>query len=61
MNEETNTVEVVEDVQEVTAEPQVNPEPQEDKKYNDAEVDAIIAKSLPSGTKISSQASPDFY
>ena len=44
MNEETNTVEVVEDVQEVTAEPQVNPEPQEDKKYTDAEVDAIIAK-----------------
>ena len=44
MNEETNTVEVVEEVQEVAAEPQVNPEPQEDKKYTDAEVDALIAK-----------------
>lgn len=43
MNEETQTVEVeTVEVQEVPAEP--TPQPQDEKKYTDAEVDAIIDK-----------------
>ena len=41
MNEETQTVETVEE-QKVSAEPA--PQPQDEKKYTDAEVDAIIDK-----------------
>lgn len=43
MNEETQTVETVE-VQEVPAEPTIETQPQDEKKYTDAEVDAIIDK-----------------
>ena len=43
MNEETQTVETVE-VQEVPAEPTIEKQPQDEKKYTDAEVDAIIDK-----------------
>ena len=43
MNEETQTVETVE-VQEVPAEPTIEKHPQDEKKYTDAEVDAIIDK-----------------
>ena len=43
MNEETQTVETVE-VQEVPAEPTIDKQPQDEKKYTDAEVDAIIDK-----------------
>ena len=43
MNEETQTVEVeTVEVQEVPAEP--TPQPQDEKKYTDAEVDEIINK-----------------
>ena len=45
MNEETQTVEVVEDDKKVAAEPeQVETDQQDEKKYTDAEVDAIIDK-----------------
>mgnify|MGYP000400692864 CR=1 FL=1 len=43
MNEETQTVEMVE-VQEVPAEPTIENQPQDEKKYTDAEVDEIINK-----------------
>jgi hypothetical protein len=43
MNEETQTVETVE-VQEVTAEPTIETQPQDEKKYTDADVDEIINK-----------------
>ena len=43
MNEETQTVETVE-VLEVPAEPTIEKQPQDEKKYTDAEVDAIIDK-----------------
>lgn len=43
MNEETQTVETVE-VPEVPAEPTIEKQPQDEKKYTDAEVDAIIDK-----------------
>lgn len=43
MNEETQTVETVE-VQEVPAEPTIETQPQDEKKYTDADVDAIIDK-----------------
>ena len=43
MNEETQTVETVE-VQEVPAEPTIEKQPQDEKKYTDAEVDEIINK-----------------
>ena len=43
MNEETQTVETVE-AQVVPAEPTNEPQPQDEKKYTDAEVDAIIDK-----------------
>lgn len=43
MNEETQTVETVE-VQEVPAEPTIENQPQDEKKYTDAEVDEIINK-----------------
>ncbi|ANM47475.1 DUF4355 domain-containing protein [Streptococcus suis] len=45
MNEETQTVEVVEDDKQVAAEPeQVTTDPKDKKKYTDADVDAIIDK-----------------
>ncbi|HEM2820525.1 TPA: DUF4355 domain-containing protein [Streptococcus suis] len=45
MNEETQTVEVVEDDKQVSAEPeQVTTDPKDEKKYTDADVDAIIDK-----------------
>lgn len=45
MNEETKTVEVVEDDKKVAAEPeQVTTDPKDEKKYTDADVDAIIDK-----------------
>ncbi|HEM5311586.1 TPA: DUF4355 domain-containing protein, partial [Streptococcus suis] len=45
MNEETQTVEVVEDDKQVAAEPeQVTTDPKDEKKYTDADVDAIIDK-----------------
>lgn len=45
MNEETQTVEVVEDDKQVAAEPeQVTTGPKDEKKYTDADVDAIIDK-----------------
>lgn len=43
MNEETQTVETVE-AQGVPAEPTIETQPQDEKKYTDAEVDAIIDK-----------------
>ena len=43
MNEETQTVETVE-VPEVPAEPTIEKQPQDEKKYTDAEVDEIINK-----------------
>ena len=43
MNEETQTVETVEE-QKVPAEPTIEKQPQDEKKYTDAEVDAIIDK-----------------
>ena len=43
MNEETQTVETVE-VQEVPAEPTIEKQPQDEKKYTDADVDEIINK-----------------
>lgn len=43
MNEETQTVETVEE-QVVPAEPTIETQPQDEKKYTDAEVDAIIDK-----------------
>ena len=43
MNEETQTVETVE-AQGVPAEPTNEPQPQDEKKYTDADVDAIIDK-----------------
>lgn len=43
MNEETQTVETVE-VQEVPAEPTIETQPQDEKKYTDADVDEIINK-----------------
>ena len=43
MNEETQTVETVEE-QVVPAEPTNEPQPQDEKKYTDADVDAIIDK-----------------
>lgn len=43
MNEETQTVETVE-AQGVPAEPTIEKQPQDEKKYTDAEVDAIIDK-----------------
>jgi len=43
MNEETQTVETVEE-QKVPAEPTIETQPQDEKKYTDAEVDAIIDK-----------------
>lgn len=50
MNEETQTVEVetVEE-QKVPAEPA--PQPQDEKKYTDADVDAISIRNLPSGNQ----------
>lgn len=45
MNEETQTVEAVEDDKQVAAEPeQVTTDPKDKKKYTDADVDAIIDK-----------------
>ncbi|HEL1580642.1 TPA: DUF4355 domain-containing protein [Streptococcus suis] len=45
MNEENQTVEVVEDDKQVAAEPeQVTTDPKDEKKYTDADVDAIIDK-----------------
>ncbi|NQL65131.1 DUF4355 domain-containing protein [Streptococcus suis] len=45
MNEVTQTVEVVEDDKQVAAEPeQVTTDPKDEKKYTDADVDAIIDK-----------------
>ncbi|HFU4000455.1 TPA: DUF4355 domain-containing protein [Streptococcus suis] len=45
MNEETQTVEAVEDDKKVAAEPeQVTTDPTDEKKYTDADVDAIIDK-----------------
>ncbi|HEP1818010.1 TPA: DUF4355 domain-containing protein [Streptococcus suis] len=45
MNKETQTVEVVEDDKQVSAEPeQVTTDPKDEKKYTDADVDAIIDK-----------------
>ncbi|HEM2753222.1 TPA: DUF4355 domain-containing protein [Streptococcus suis] len=45
MDEETQTVEVVEDDKQVAAEPeQVTTDPKDKKKYTDADVDAIIDK-----------------
>ncbi|MCQ8264279.1 capsid assembly scaffolding protein Gp46 family protein, partial [Streptococcus suis] len=45
MNEETQTVEAVEDDKQVAAEPeQVTTDPKDEKKYTDADVDAIIDK-----------------
>ena len=43
MNEETQTVETVEE-QVVPAEPTNEPQPQDEKKYTDADVDAIVNK-----------------
>ena len=43
MNEETQTVETVEE-QKVPAEPTIETQPQDEKKYTDAEVDEIINK-----------------
>ena len=43
MNEKTQTVETIE-WQEVPAEPTIDKQPQDEKKYTDAEVDAIIDK-----------------
>ena len=48
MNEETQTVETVEE-QKVPAEPEK--QPQDEKKYTDADVNAIIVKNLLSGNQ----------
>ena len=45
MNEETQTVETVE-AQGVPAEPTIEKQPQDEKKYTDAEVDAIVGKKI---------------
>lgn len=44
MNEEIQTVETVEEDNKVPAEPETSEQPKDEKKYTDAEVDAIIDK-----------------
>ena len=57
MNEETQTVEVVEDDKKVAAEPeQVTTDPKDEKKYTDAEVDDIINKKYAKWKKEQEQA-----
>lgn len=52
MNEEIQNVEVVEDDEKVTAEPeQTSEKPQDEKKYTDAEVDAIINRKFAKWSK----------